>query len=151
MDVTDRKLLSLLQQNAKLTMKELSNELGLSITPIYERLKRLERNKTILGYEARVDESQAGFALEVYCCVTLESHKSEFLSNFKSEIQKFDEVMECYHLTGSFDFLLKVLVKDMDAYAAFVNNRLSKLQNVGLVQSMMVLDRVKRKSILPAF
>ncbi|MEP1096749.1 MAG: Lrp/AsnC family transcriptional regulator [Cyclobacteriaceae bacterium] len=149
MDSTDIKLIELLQKNGKLTMKELSGELGLSITPIYERLRRLEREKTILGYQAIVDEKKAGFGLEVFCSVTLESHKSEFLIEFKSEIQKFEEVMECYHLTGSFDFLLKILVADMDQYAKFINQKLAKLQNIGLVQSMMVLDRVKHKTELP--
>lgn len=149
MDAIDRQLLALLQENGKLTMKELSNQLGLSITPIYERLKRMERDKVILGYEARLDEKKTGFDLEVFCSVTLESHKSEFLSEFKVGIQKFEEVMECYHLAGSFDFLLKILVKNMDSYSVFVNKKLAKLPNIGVVQSMMVLDKVKHKSRLP--
>jgi len=149
MDSTDIKLIKLLQKNGKLTMKELSGELGLSITPIYERLRRLEREKKILGYQAVIDEKKAGFGLEVFCSVTLESHKSEFLIEFKSEIQKFEEVMECYHLAGSFDFLLKILVADMDKYTSFINQRLAKLRNIGLVQSMMVLDKVKHKTELP--
>ncbi len=149
MDSTDRQLITLLQGNGKLTMKELSSELGLSITPIYERLKRLERDKIILGYEARIDEKKAGFGLEVFCSVTLESHKSEFISEFRVGIQKFEEVMECYHLAGSFDFLLKVLVKNMDDYSVFVNKKLARLPNIGVVQSMMVLDKIKHKSRLP--
>jgi Lrp/AsnC family leucine-responsive transcriptional regulator len=149
MDAIDRKLITLLQQNGKLTMKELSSELGLSITPVYERLRRLEREKVIVGYHAMIDEKRVGFGLEVFCSVTLESHKSEYLNEFKFEIQKFEEVMECYHLSGSFDFLLKVLVDDMDGYAEFVNTRLAKLQNIGLVQSMMVLNKIKHKTVLP--
>lgn len=149
MDTTDRKLISLLQENGKLTMKELSNELGLTITPIYERLKRMERDKLILGYEARIDQKKSGFDLEVFCSVTLESHKSEFISGFKVGIQKFEEVMECYHLAGSFDFLLKILVRNMDDYSIFVNKKLARLPNIGVVQSMMVLEKVKHKTLLP--
>lgn len=149
MDDQDKKLVFLLQKNGKLTMKELSAELGLSITPIYERLKRLERKGLITGYHASVDPKKAGFGFEVFSSVTLESHKAEFLREFETEISKFPEVMECYHMAGSFDFLLKVMVKDMDGYAEFVNKKLAKLENIRLVQSMMVLKKVKQTIILP--
>ncbi|MEO9482880.1 MAG: Lrp/AsnC family transcriptional regulator [Ekhidna sp.] len=149
MDATDRKLILLLQQDGKLTMKELSGKLGLSITPIYERLRRLERDGLITGYHASVDHKKAGFGFVVFSSVTLESHKAEFLSEFETEIIKFSEVMECYHLAGSFDFLVKVLVKDMDDYASFVNKKLAKLNNIRLVQSMMVLKKIKQTAVLP--
>lgn len=149
MDAIDRKLISLLQENGKLTMKELSSELGLSITPVYERLRRLERSRLITGYHAAIDAKMMGFGFEVFSSVTLESHKAEFLREFEMEIAKFPEVMECYHLAGSFDFLLKVLVKDMDDYAAFVNKNLAKLNNIRLVQSMMVLKKIKQTAVLP--
>ncbi|MEQ9466874.1 MAG: Lrp/AsnC family transcriptional regulator [Ekhidna sp.] len=149
MDHLDKKLISLLQKNGKLTMKELSAELGLSITPIYERVKRLERKGIIAGYQASIDPKKAGFGFEVFSSVTLESHKAEFLREFETDISKFPEVMECYHMAGSFDFLLKVLVKDMDGYAEFVNKKLAKLDNIRLVQSMMVLKKVKQTHLLP--
>lgn len=149
MDVIDKKLISLLQVNGKLTMKELSNELGLSITPIYERLRRLERTGTITGYHAHIDETKVGLGLEVFCSVTLESHKADFLREFENEIKQFNEVLECYHLAGTFDFLLKVLVNDMNAYADFVNKKLARLENIGLVQSMMVLKKIKQTRVLP--
>ena len=149
MDEIDKKLVLLLQENGKLTMKELSSKLGLSITPIYERLKRLERNGIITGYHAGVDFKKAGFGLDVFLCVTMESHKAEMLREFQAEIKKFAEVMECYHLAGSFDFLVKALVKDMDEYAFFVNKKLAKLNNIRLVQSLMVLEKVKQTNMLP--
>lgn len=149
MDEIDKQLVLLLQKNGKLTMKELSAELGLSITPIYERLRRLERKGLITGYHATVDPKKAGFGFEVFSSVTLESHKSEYLREFEIEIAKFHEVMECYHLAGTFDFLVKVLVRDMDEYADFVNRKLAKLNNIRLVQSMMVLKKIKQTSVLP--
>lgn len=149
MDPIDKKMVSMLQQNGKLTMKELSSELGLSITPIYERLRRLERDGLITGYHASVNPKKAGFGFEVFSSVTLESHKAEYLKEFEIEIAKFPEVMECYHMAGSFDFLLKLLVKDMDDYAVFVNKRLAKLNNIRLVQSMMVLKKIKDSKVLP--
>ncbi|SNS46246.1 transcriptional regulator, AsnC family [Ekhidna lutea] len=149
MDDIDKKLVVLLQENGKLTMKELSAELGLSITPIYERLKRLERKGVITGYHASVNPKKAGFGFEVFSSVTLESHKADYLREFEVEISKFPEVMECYHLAGSFDFLLKVLVNNMDGYADFVNKKLAKLDNIRLVQSMMVLKKVKQTDVLP--
>lgn len=149
MDAIDKKMVALLQGNGKLTMKELSAELGLSITPIYERLRRLERNGIISGYHAAVNAKKAGYGFEVFSSVTLESHKADFLREFELEICKFSEVMECYHLAGSFDFLVKVIVKDMDDYAAFVNKKLAKLNNIRLVQSMMVLKKIKQTHVLP--
>lgn len=151
MDTIDKQLISLLQANGKLTMKELSAELGLSITPIYERLRRLEKSGTITGYHAHIDEKSVGIGLEVFCSVTLESHKATFLREFENEIQKLDEVLECYHLAGTFDFLLKVLVKDMDNYGHFLNEKLAKLENIGLVQSMMVLKKIKQTRELPLY
>ena len=148
-DDIDKKLVSLLQKNGKLTMKELSAKLGLSITPIYERLRRLERNGVITGYHASVNPKKAGLGFEVFSSVTLESHKSEYLREFEIEIEKFSEVMECYHLAGTFDFLVKVLVHDMDEYAEFVNLKLARLNNIRLVQSMMVLKKIKQTAVLP--
>ena len=150
MDSTDRKLVSLLQNNGKLAMKELSKALGLSITPIYDRLRRLEQQGVITGYHAHVNEKKMGFGLEVFCSVTLESHKADFLKQFEEDIKKFDEVLECYHLAGSFDFLLKVLVKNMDDYGDFVNKKLAKLENIGLVHSHMVLKKIKQTRVLPS-
>lgn len=149
MDAIDQQLVVMLQENGKLTMKELSAHLGLSITPIYERLKRLENKGLITGYHASVNPKIAGFGFTVFASVTLESHKAEFLREFEDEIQHFPEVMECYHLAGSFDFLIKVLVKDMDQYTAFVNAKLARLNNIRLVQSMMVLKNIKKTEVLP--
>lgn len=149
MDSIDRKLISLLQRNGKLAMKELSAALGLSITPIYDRLRRLEKKEIITGYHAHVDEKKMGFGLEVFCSVTLESHKAEYLKQFEEDIKKFDEVLECYHLAGSFDFLLKILVGNMDDYGNFVNKKLARLENIGLVNSHMVLKKIKQTRVLP--
>ncbi|GAB4238825.1 MAG: Lrp/AsnC family transcriptional regulator [Ekhidna sp.] len=149
MDAIDRQLISLLQTNGKLTMKEISQNLGLSITPVYERIRRLEKKGVITGYHAHVDETKVGLGLEVFCSITLESHKADYLETFESEIKKFDEVLECYHLAGTFDFLLKVLVKDMDAYAVFTNRKLARMKNIGLVHSHMVLKKIKQTRALP--
>ena len=149
MDELDKKLVYLLQQDGKQTMKELSSKLGLSITPVYERLRRLEQKKIITGYFAAVDAKKAGFGFEVFLSITMESHKAETLREFQVEISKFPEVMECYHLAGSFDFLLKALVRDMDEYADFVNRKLANMNNIRLVQSLMVLKKVKQTNVLP--
>ena len=122
---------------------------GLSITPIYERLRRLERNGVITGYHAGVDNKKAGFGLEVFLSITMEFHKSEMLQEFEQEISKLPEVLECYHLTGSFDFLVKVLVKDMEEYADFASKKLARINNIRLVQSLMVLNKVKHTNVLP--
>ncbi|NQZ76250.1 MAG: Lrp/AsnC family transcriptional regulator [Ekhidna sp.] len=148
-DEVDKRIVALLQKDGKLTMKELSAQLGLSITPIYERIKRLERNKVINGYHASVDPKAAGFGLEVFLSITMEFHKAEMLQEFEGAVRKIPEVLECYHLTGSFDFLVKVLVRDMDEYAEFASKKLAKLNNIRLVQSLMVLKKVKHTHVLP--
>lgn len=149
MDVTDKRLINVLQKEGKLTMKELSTKLELSITPIYERIRRLERTKVITGYHADIDGAKVGLGLEAFCSVTLETHKIDYLLKFEEEIQKLDEVLECYHIAGSYDFLLKVIVKDMDAYGDFINKKLASMKNIGLVNSHMVLKKIKRTNVFP--
>lgn len=149
MDAIDKQLINVLQKEGKLTMKELSSRLELSITPVYERVRRLERNEVITGYHAEVDATKIGLGLEAFCSVTLDSHKIEYLLEFEEEIQKFDEVLECYHMAGSYDFLVKIIVTDMDAYGEFINKKLASMKSIGLVNSHMVLKKIKRTNVLP--
>lgn len=149
MDATDRSILTLLQQNAKYTIKELAAQLNLSTTPVFERIKRLERDGFILGYQAEIDASKVGLGLMVYCDVSLNQHHTEFISKFAEEIVEFPEVLECYHVGGTYDFLLKVLSPDMMSYQQFITQRLASLENIGKVQSSFVMNVIKKDRFIP--
>ena len=112
-DTVDKKILSLLQINSKINIKELALKTGLTQTPIYERIKRLEKSGIIKKYIAVLDKEKIGFTVEVFCQVTLLVHSKELINRFENSVNKMDEVIECFHVAGNYDYLLRVIVKDM--------------------------------------
>jgi len=142
-DVTDKKILNLLQQNSKANIKEIALKIGLTQTPTYERIKRLEKTGVIKNYIAVLDKEKVGFTIEVFCQVTLLVHSKEMITRFENAINKIDEVMECFHVAGNYDYLLKIIVKDMNCYQAFLKNKLSVLDSVANVQSTFVMSSTK--------
>lgn len=148
-DAIDFKLLKLLEKNAKLTNKELAAELGLTITPVHERIKKLEREGYVTRYKAEIDRKKVGLSLLVFCSVSLKNHQREFIEKFEQDVMHLDEVVECYHIGGMFDYLLKVLVPNMEVYQKFVANKLADLDNIGNVQSSFVMSEIKQATALP--
>jgi DNA-binding Lrp family transcriptional regulator len=146
LDKTDIRLLELLQADARLTTKELADKLGKSVTPVYERKRRLENEGFITRYTAIVDKNKIGKSLVAFTNVQLRQHAQQILLNFEKTIVKFEEVMECYHMTGVYDYLLKVAVTDMAAYQDFIVNKLAKLTDIGTVQSSFVMTEVKHET-----
>ena len=143
LDKTDIRLLELLQADARLTIKELADKLGKTVTPVYERKRRLENEGFITRYTAMVDKNKIGKGLVAFTNVQLKQHAQGFLLGFEKAIVKFEEVMECYHMTGMYDYLLKVAVTDMAAYQDFIVNKLARLTDIGTVQSSFVMTEVK--------
>lgn len=146
LDSIDRKILLLLQYDARLTNKELADKLGKSVTPIYERIRRLEREGYIKGYVALLDRQKVGIMLLAYTNVQLKEHSFNMLKAFEKAVVKLDEVMECNHMTGSYDYLLKIGVRDMQEYQEFIINKLSRLANIGTVQSSFVMTEIKNET-----
>ena len=142
-DIYDIAILQEVQKNAKITVKELSEKINLSPTPTFERLKKLEREGYITGYHAKLDIKKLGLSLMVMCNVSLKNHQKDIIEKFQEEIIRFDEVKECYHIAGMYDYLLKIIVKDMDAYQQFVSKKLASLENIGNVQSSFVMIELK--------
>lgn len=142
-DATDLRILALLQENAKYTNKEVAARLGMSTTPVYERIRRLEEQGYIRGYAALLDKEKMGYNLVAYCNVQLKEHAQAFLQKFEDEVLHLNEVVECYHIAGMFDYLLKVVATDMKAYQDFIVNKLAALDNIGNVQSSFVMTQVK--------
>lgn len=143
LDELDRQLLELLQTNAKRTIKEMAEQLHLSTTPVFERIKRLEKEGYIDRYVAVLNRKKVGLGLLVMCDVSLKEHNLDYIQQFESAVLQLKEVMECYHIAGAFDYLLKVVVTDMDAYQRFVKEKLATLDNIGRVQSYFVMTEVK--------
>ncbi|MEN8138184.1 MAG: Lrp/AsnC family transcriptional regulator [Bacteroidota bacterium] len=142
MDEIDKKILGALQKDARMTMKELANEVGISTTPVYERVKRLQRNGT-LSFKAVVDKKKVGYSMIVFCQVTLNSHEIDTINNFEKRINSLPEIVESYHTAGSFDYLLKVIVKDMNHYQSFLVEKLSSTKVMANIQSVFVMSEKK--------
>jgi DNA-binding Lrp family transcriptional regulator len=148
LDQYDRAILNEVQENGKITVKDLSEKINLSPTPTFERLKKLEKEGFIIGYHAKLNQKKIGLSLIVMCNVSLKSHQQDFIEKFQEEIIRFEEVKECYHIAGMYDYLLKVVVKDMEAYQYFVSKKLASLENIGNVQSSFVMTVLKENAIL---
>ena len=142
-DVYDIAILREVQQNAKVTVKELSEKVNLSPTPVFERLKKLEKEGYITGYHARLNPKLLGFNLTVMCYVSLRYHQKDLIEIFMREVVRFPEVRECFHISGMYDFLLRVMISDMDAYQHFVSHKLASMENIGNVQSAFVMSEIK--------
>lgn len=149
LDPTDYKILKLLQEDAKLTTKEIATQLGLSNTPTYERIKRLERHQVIQKSVALIDRKQIDCNLIGFCNVSLNQHSKQSLKQFENDIVCFEEILECYHITGKYDYMLKVAVKDMEAYHKFTFNHLASLDNVGNVHTIFVMKDIKYSTAYP--
>ena len=149
LDNDDLRILQLLQHDARLTNKEIADKIGKSVSPVYERIKRLQANGYIKHYAAILDNKLINRSLIAYTNVHLKDHSQATMLDFEKRVSNFSEVMECYHMTGEYDFLLKVAVSNMEAYYDFVINRLAKLPNVGTVQSFFVLHESKKNTAYP--
>lgn len=148
-DTTDLAILRLLQEDAFLTHKELAGKLGLSITPVYERIRRMEREGIIKGYVALIDRARVNKPLVVMCAVSLKEHAQRRLQQFEQSVCALPEVTEVLHIAGGFDYLLKVVVRDMAEYQHFIVNKLAGLDNVGTAQSSFVLTELKQSTAVP--
>jgi DNA-binding Lrp family transcriptional regulator len=149
LDHLDLQILKLLQHDATLTHKEIAAELGLTITPVYERVRRLEREGFILKYVALVSPGKMGLGLTAFCNVSLVRHSTPLLKLFEEKVMSLQEVVICYHIAGQFDYLLKIVVPDMEAYQRFIVDKLAALDNIRQVQSSFVMTEVKNSTALP--
>lgn len=148
LDKTDLAILALLQQNARMTVKEIADNVHLSTTPVHERIKRLENSGVIKQYAALVDFSKVNKSLMVICYVSLKQHSKNAGLKFIKQINELNEVIECYNISGEFDFMLKVVAENMDAYYNFHVNKLSQGENIGNVQSVFVMGVIKQTHIV---
>jgi Lrp/AsnC family leucine-responsive transcriptional regulator len=147
-DEIDRKLLALLQNDSKQTNKALSIKLGLSVTAVYERVKKLESSGVISNYVALVNKKKVNKGFMAFCHVKLVQHSQDFVVKFEREVAKLEEVIECYHISGDYDYLLKVLVQDMEAFREFMVKKLTRIDHIGSTHSMFMISEVKHTTTI---
>ena len=148
LDATDKNLLFLLQSDCKKTTKELSLKLNLSVTAVYERIKKLEREGIIDKYVVLVDRSKVEKGFVVFCHLKLIQHTKEFISKFESQVVQLKEVLECHHVSGDYDYILKIVVKDMEAYREFLVTKLTTLEHIGSTHSTFMINEVKNTTVI---
>ena len=143
LDAIDHKILKELLADARLTHQELSERIGLSPSPCARRIKKLEGDGYITGYSARIDEAAMGFGVSIFVSVKLDQQVDNKLVTFEQELSKCPEVVDCWLMTGSFDYLLRVAVRDLNEYESFLTRRLTKFRGVASIESSIPIRRVK--------
>lgn len=148
-DATDILILKALQENARLTTKELAAKVNLSTTPVFERLKRLEKAGYVTKYVAILNAGLLGQGFVVYCSVKLRRMSKEIANDFVAKVRDIPEVTECYNISGEYDYLLKIHSPDMKYYQEFLINVLGGIDSLGSVQSWFVMDEIKQDTGIP--
>jgi len=148
LDATDKKIIQALQNDSKITTKRLSIYLTLSSTAVYERVRKLEKNGVIEKYVAVINKEKIDKSFVVFCQIKLIQHKHEYVTKFEREVIKFEEVLECFNVSGEYDYILKIVVKDMKAYRNFLNDKLTTLDHISSTHSTFIINEVKNNSTL---
>lgn len=143
LDLIDKKILDLLQKDAKQTTKEIALKTNLSPTAVYERIKKLERNQYILKHTVLINKSKIDKEFTVFCHVKLKQHTIETIQEFEKEIKKLPEISECYHVSGDYDYILKVHTKDTQSFREFIVNKLTTIKSIGSTHSSITIAEVK--------
>ena len=149
LDAIDRKILGILQSDSRITMQELADKVGLSVSPCHRRVRLLESRGVITRYMALVDQKSLGLPVSVFISIKLERQKEADLNRFAKAISGWEEVLECYLMTGNRDYLLRVVVADLASYEAFLKNRLTRLDGIASIESSFALSQVKYTIALP--
>lgn len=149
LDKIDRKILDILQANAKITNAQLSKDIGLSPAPTLERVKKLETSGIIKSYHAKLDTDKIGLGVHTFVQVSLKGHNKQNINTFINQINVIPEVIECHHITGSGDFILKVIASDIQSYQKLMLEKVSEIEVVDGLQSMIILSTFKDSKVMP--
>lgn len=148
LDVTDLQILRILQKDAKKTTKEIAKQLNLTASPVYERIRRLEKEGYIKKYVALLDKKKLQQPITSICMVSLRYHNEGFIDKFEKQVKELKEVQECYHMAGKVDFFLKINLGSLEQYHEFVRSKLSKIENIGVLESYFVLKEISSSTEL---
>jgi Lrp/AsnC family transcriptional regulator, leucine-responsive regulatory protein len=149
LDATDKKILQILQANSNITNAQLAKEIGLSPAPTLERVNKLETSGVIKSYHAVIDPGSVGLGVSTFVMATLKGHNKENIDKFIQAIKRINEIVECHHVTGSADFILKIVCVDIAAYQQLMLERVSNIDVVDSLQSMVILSTFKDSKSLP--
>ena len=149
LDLIDRKILAALQGEGRLTLLQLAERVGLSPSPCARRVRSLESCGVIKGYAAVIDQEQVGLSVSVFASIKLERQREEELDRFAKAVAQWPEVLDCYLMTGQRDFLMRIVVRDLEAYERFLKEKLTRLEGVASIESSFALGQVKRSNVLP--
>jgi Lrp/AsnC family transcriptional regulator len=149
LDQTDKSILRILQKDALAKLKDISNSINLSVSPTHDRIKRMEGDGVIQKYVALIDRKKIELGMVVFCHVTLDKQTKNNFSEFEQTILQFDEVVACSLVSGSFDYYLKVVSKDVETYNKFYQEKLAVLPMVAHINSLFVMDEIKTTTSLP--
>ena len=149
LDLVDRKILSQLQEDGRMSLANLAAKVGLSPSPCLRRVRNLERDGVISRYVAVLDQRAVGLPVSIFISIKLEKQKQEALDKFSKTIARWPEVLECYLMTGPRDYWLRVVVPDLDAYERFLKQKLTRLEGIASIESSFALEQVKYTNVLP--
>lgn len=149
LDAVDRKIVAILQEEGRIRTIDLAERIGLSPTPCARRIVRLEEEGVITGYTATVDQDKMGLPISIFVSVELENQGAEALQRFEKEVVSFEEVMECFIMTGSQDFLMRVVAADLASYEKFLQEKLTRVPGIRMIRSRFALRRIVKRSRLP--
>jgi Lrp/AsnC family transcriptional regulator, leucine-responsive regulatory protein len=149
LDAIDRRIITALQANGKLTVNELGDLVGLSPSPCARRVRLLEQAGVIKGYAAIVDQKKVGLPISAFASIKLERQREEALDRFSKAVALWPEVVDCYLMTGHHDYLLRIVVSDLEAYEHFLKDKLTRLEGVASIETGFALKQVKRSEVFP--
>ncbi len=148
-DNIDRKILRMLQENSKITNAYLSKQIGLSPAPTLERVRKLEKKGIISGYHAQLNLSKIGLGVSTFVLVSLKEHNKKNINIFLDKINKVKNVIECHHITGTGDFILKVVSENIASYQKLMLDKVSEIETTDSLQSMVILSTFKDNKVMP--
>lgn len=148
-DAINRRIITELQSDGRLTVVQLAERVGLSASPCARRLRLLEETGIIKGYTAIIDQRLAGLPISAFASIKLDRQREEDLDRFAQAVARWPEVVDCYLMTGQRDYLMRIVVGDLEAYEAFIKNKLARLDNIASIETSFALGQVKRSEILP--
>jgi len=149
LDKIDLKILRALQKDGRITNLQLSQDIGLSPAPTLERVKKLEASGIIASYHAAVNEQILGLGIQAFISISLTRQIDNAIAGFKMKINAIPEIMECYQVTGNADYLVKIMVKDIPSFEQLISNKLSKIEEIGQMHSMVILSKIKDAKEVP--
>ncbi|HTI00760.1 MAG TPA: Lrp/AsnC family transcriptional regulator [Acidisoma sp.] len=149
LDDIDRKIIAAVQSDGRITVNEIAARVGLSASPCARRVRMLEEAGVIKGYTAVIDQKKVGLPISAFASIKLERQREEDLDRFAAAVARWPEVVDCYLMTGQRDYLMRVVVQDLEAYERFLKDKLTRLDGVASIETSFALVQIKRSEVLP--